>query len=223
MDISFDEWRLRMVNNQLRTTDVTDNRILSAFLDVAREAFVPEEKRVIAYTDEDIEVSGAGTNRRYIIEASPFAKLLQIAMIGPDDVVLDVGCATGYSSAVISRLASSVIALECDEQLADKATETLSRLGYENVAVTRGPLEEGYAPEAPYDVIVIEGAVDFVPPTLLDQVKNGGRLVAVEGRGNAGFAKLYVKDQEGKVAGRRVFNAAVPALPGFRVAPAFQF
>ena len=224
MDINFDELRTRMVDNQLRTTDVTDRELLSAFLDVPREAFVPVDKRPLAYIDEDVGVlpASAPGGPRFLMEPSPLAKLIQLASIGTDDVVLDVGCATGYSSAVISRIASSVIAVESNQELADKATETLSRLGYDNAVVMHGTLEEGFAPEAPYDVIFLGGAVDFVPQALFDQLKDGGRLVAVEGHGNAGVAKLYVKD-EGVIAGRRVFNAAVRPLPGFQREAAFEF
>jgi protein-L-isoaspartate(D-aspartate) O-methyltransferase len=225
MDINFDELRVRMVDGQVRTTDVTDRRLLGALLDVPREAFVPADKRPIAYIDEDVAVLAAGApgGPRYLVEPSPFAKLVQLAAIGAGDAVLDVGCATGYSSAVIAHLARSVVALESDPGLARTASETLPGLGHDNVVVAQGPLEQGHSAKAPYDVIVLEGAVDFVPQALFSQLKNGGRLVAVEGRGNAGVAKLYVKDEDGKVAGRRVFNAAIPALPGFRREPSFQF
>lgn len=224
MDIDFEGLREKMVDGQLRTTDVTDRALLSAFFDVPREEFVPAEKRPVAYIDEDLPLlpSSAPGGARYLMEPSPLAKLMQLAEIGPDDVVLDVGCVTGYAAAVLSRIASSVIAVECDQGLADKATETLSRLGYDNVVVIQGALEEGYAAEAPYDVILLEGAVDAVPEALFDQLKDGGRLVAVEGHGNAGVARIYVKDG-GVVAGRRVFNAAVRPLPGFQRAPAFEF
>jgi len=223
MDINFDELRVRMVDNQLRTTDVTDRELLSAFLDVPREAFVPADKRPLAYIDEDVAVlpASAPGGPRYLMEPSPLAKLIQLASIGADDVVLDVGCATGYSSAVISRIASSVIAVESDQELADKATETLSRLGYDNAVVMQGTLEEGFAPEAPYDVIFLGGAIDFVPQALFDQLKDGGRLVVVEGHGLSGFATLYVKDGE-FVSGRKGFNLSVKELPGFRKEPEFS-
>ncbi|MFN3549675.1 MAG: protein-L-isoaspartate O-methyltransferase family protein [Mesorhizobium sp.] len=212
-----------MVDGQLRTTDVNRIPILEAFLSVPREAFVPARLRPLAYIDEDLEVSGAGSDeRRYLMEPSPFAKMLQLADIARTDVVLDVGAATGYSSAILSLIAGSVIALESDAALADGATARLADLGYDNVAVVQGPLPAGYASEAPYDVIVVEGAVDEVPQALFDQLKDGGRLVAVEGHGNAGVARLYVK-QGGVVSGRRGFNAAVRPLPGFQKEPAFEF
>lgn len=212
-----------MVDGQLRTTDVNRIPILEAFLSVPREAFVPARLKPLAYIDEDLDVTGAGSSaRRYLMEPSPFAKMLQLADITPGDVVLDVGAATGYSAAILSLIAGSVIALESDAGLADGATARLAELGYDNVAVVPGALREGYASEAPYDVIVLEGAVDEVPQALFDQMKDGGRLVAVEGHGNAGVARLYVK-QGDVVSGRRGFNAAVRPLPGFRREPVFEF
>ena len=224
MTAEFDERRVRMVDGQLRTTDVNDAALLAAVLAVPREEFVPRARAELAYIDEDIEVAPARADQppRFLMEPSPFGKLVQLADVQSGDVVLDVGCATGYSAAVLSRLAGSVVALESDADLARQATETLARLGFDNVAVVEGPLGEGYPAEAPYDVILLGGAVDDVPETLLAQLKEGGRLVAVVGRGNAGIAHIYLRTG-GQVSGRRVFNAAVRPLPGFARPPAFQF
>lgn len=213
-----------MVDNQLRTTDVTDKPLLQAFLDVPREKFVPSVRAPLAYIDDDVLVSTATAEAgsRYIMQPSPFAKLVQLANIQPEDVVLDIGCATGYSAAILSRISSSVIAVESDANLAGQATAILSSLGYDNVVVLTGPLEKGYASEAPFDVIIIEGSVDHVPATLFDQLKDGGRLVAVEGSGNSGKSMIYVKN-EGIVSGRRAFNSAVKPLPGFEKVPEFEF
>ncbi|RCS24226.1 protein-L-isoaspartate O-methyltransferase [Phyllobacterium salinisoli] len=224
MTADFQDLRIKMVDNQIRTTDVTNVAVLDAFLAVPREEFVPAAWRGLAYIDEDIQVKPgeAGEAARYLMEPSPFAKLVQLAAIEPGDVVLDIGTATGYSAAVLSRLASSIIAVEGDSDLADQATAKLSELGYDNVVMVTAPMIGGYPSEAPYDVIILEGAVDFVPDALFDQLKDGGRLVAVEGLGNAGVAKLYVKD-DGIASGRRAFNLAVKPLPGFARAPQFQF
>lgn len=212
-----------MVDGQLRTTDVNRIPLLEAFLAVPREAFVPSRLRPLAYIDEDLEVTPvASGERRFLMEPSPFARMLQLAGIGPGDVVLDVGAATGYSAAILSLLSGSVIALESDATLADEATARLAEFGYDNVAVVQGPLPAGYPSEAPYDVIVVEGAVDEVPQALFDQLKDGGRLVVVEGQGNAGVAQLYVR-QGAAVSARRGFNAAVKPLPGFRKEKAFEF
>lgn len=224
MNADFSQQRAKMVDGQLRTTDVTNQALLAAMGSVPREAFVDDRLQPLAYIDEDLEIASTGTagGGRYLMEPSPFAKLVQLAAPRPGDVVLDVGCGTGYSSAVLSQLVGSVIALESDSALADRATSLLGSLGYDNVAVVKGALGAGYADEAPYDVIVIEGAVGEIPQALFDQLKEGGRLVAVEGVGNAGVARLYVKDR-GIVTGRRGFNAAVKPLPGFEKARAFEF
>jgi protein-L-isoaspartate(D-aspartate) O-methyltransferase len=224
MVLNFEDLRIKMVDNQIRTTDVTDKPLLQAFLDVPRENFVPSLRAPLAYIDEDVLVSTAtaGSPPRYLMQPSPFAKLAQLANIQPGDVVLDVGCATGYSSAVLSRIAGSVIAVECDADLAAQATSILSSLGFDNVVVVTGPLENGFSSEAPFDVIVIEGSVDHVPGTLFAQLKDGGRLVVVEGAGNSGKSMIYVKN-EGIVSGRRAFNSAVKPLPGFEKVAEFEF
>ena len=219
----FSELRVKMVDGQLRTTDVTNLRLLSAMLEVPREAFVPESRRALAYIDENILISDQGAQTaRYLMKPSPLGKLIQLAEVGPRDKVLDVGAGTGYAAAVLSRLARSVVALECDDSLADKAAATLAGLGCENVSVVRGPLPAGYKEGAPYDALLVGGSVDELPETLIEQLAEGGRLVVVEGRGNAASARIYLKSN-GIATGRRVFNAAVKPLPGFERAPAFEF
>lgn len=224
MTADFAALRTKMVDCQLRTTDVTDAFILDAMLSVPREEFVPAAKRPLAYIDEDLEIvaAGDGNAARYLMEPSPFARLLQLATIGRGDVVLDVGCGTGYSAAVLSRLAGSVIAVEENPALAEMAQSTLDRLGYHGVAVVQAPLTAGHAAEAPYDVILLEGAVEQIPTALCDQLKEGGRLVCIEGTGNAAVAKVYLNDG-GVVSARRAFNAATKPLPGFERVREFQF
>jgi protein-L-isoaspartate(D-aspartate) O-methyltransferase len=222
MNVDFAALRVKMVDGQLRTTDVTDKDVLDAMLSVPREAFVPESARDLAYIDEDLRVSSEGALPRYLMEPSPFGRLVQLAAISTADRVLDVGCATGYSSAVLARLAASVVALESDPVLADHAAAALSAQGCENVTVAKGELAQGWAAAAPFDVILLGGAVDEIPASLFAQLKEDGRLVAVVGRGNAGAARLYVK-HEGVVSSRLAFNAAIRPLPGFEREPAFEF
>jgi len=223
MTDNFSELRVKMVDGQVRTTDVTNLPLLTAMLSVPREKFVPESRKALAYIDEDLLVFGqSGQGARYLMEASPFAKMVQLAEVGPHDRVLDVGACTGYASAVLSRLAGTVVALESDASLAEQASATLAELGCKNVTVVRGPLESGHLAAAPYDVILLGGSVEEVPQALLDQLAEGGRLVAVEGRGNAGTARIYLKSG-GIATGRRAFNAAVKPLPGFVKAREFEF
>jgi protein-L-isoaspartate(D-aspartate) O-methyltransferase len=214
--------RVKMVDGQLRTTGITDSRILSAMGSIPREAFLPAVRRPLAYLDEDIDIPTASGRPRYLMEPAPFGRLVQLAGISATDRILDVGCASGYSSAVLSRLGASVVALEEEIDLADSARSAMKALGFDNVTVAEGPLEGGYPQNAPYDVILLGGAVDEVPEALFGQLEEGGRLVAVVGEGNAGIARICVKEG-GVVSCRRAFNAAIRPLPGFRRAPVFEF
>lgn len=224
MDADFSSQRIKMVDGQLRTTDVTNAAILDAMGAIPRERFVGEEWRALAYIDEDVRVAPArgGAGPRYLMEPSPLAKLLQLAEIKTTDRVLDVGCATGYSAAVLSKLAASVVALESDPDLASAAATTLAALGCDNVTVVTGPLHRGHEAAAPYDVILVGGSVEQTPDALLAQLSEGGRLVVVEGKGNAGRARVYLRN-EGVVTGRNAFNAAIKSLPGFELTHAFEF
>ncbi len=218
MMADFSGLRTKMVDGQVRTTDVTSLPLLDALLSVPREEFVPAARKSLAYIDEDLEIAPG----RYLMEPSPFARIVQLADIQPGDFVLDVGAGTGYSAAVLSKLAGSVVALEQDPTLAAKAQSVLSALGYDTVAVVEGPLSAGYPAQAPYDVILLEGAVESIPQALFDQLKDGGRLLAVEGHGNSADVRVYVK-QGSSVSARRAFNAAVKPLPGFNSVPTFEF
>lgn len=217
----FDQSRRKMVDNQLRTNDVTDHRILDAMEVVPRERFVPAAKKAVAYIDEDLPI-GTSESGRVLIKPHIFGKLVQLAEIREEDVVLVVGAGTGYSSAVISKLAASVVALEENEDLAKIATDVLVDLGIENAVVVEGPLAKGYASEGPFDVIFVDGAVEVLPDDLVSQLKPDGRLVAVEGIGGAGTAKLYQRSGDA-VSSRFGFNASVGLLPGFSKAAEFVF
>ena len=214
--------RERMVDNQLRPNAVTDTRILTTMLDVEREKFVPASLHAMAYLDEDLPLGGEGGASRFLMDPMTFAKLVQLAGIGADDLVLDVGAATGYTSAVISRLCGAVVGLEADENLATRATDSIADEGFDNVAVFTGPLEAGFAAQGPYDVIVLEGAVEQVPEGLFAQLREGGRLIAVVQDGPIGRATLFVKTGD-KISSSVAFDANIRALPGFARAPKFVF
>lgn len=222
--MDFEAARTKMVDNQIRTTDVTSHSVITAFLTVPREAFVAPEMKTLAYIDEDMQVAPARDGRpaRFIMEPSPLAKLLQLAAVSKNDVVLEIGCGAGYAAALLSQLAGSVVAVECDEALASQASATLASLGCDNVAVVTGDLEKGYADEAPYDLIFVNGSIETVPETLLSQLREGGRLLAVVGSGNAARAEVYLSGR-GAYSRNQFFNAAVKPLPGFRKAAEFVF
>ena len=219
--IDFTQARINMLDCQIRPADVTDHRVLEAFATIPRENFVAAAQRPLAYIDEDLKVQGSGPTR-YLMEAMTLSRLVQLAEIGEDDFVLDIGCGTGYSTAILSKLASSVVALESDEELAETATQNLMALDCNNAAVMQGPLEKGYPGEGPYDVIFIGGAVEQLPDSIGDQLKDGGRMVVVEGLGNCGEARVHTKSG-GVLTGLTAFNCAVMPLPGFEQVPEFQF
>jgi len=224
MGMDFRDARQKMVDNQIRTTDVTSHPVLKAFLSVPREAFVPTRLKQLAYIDADLEIrsADAAAPARYLMEASPLAKLLQLAAINKKELVLEIGAGSGYVSALLSILAGSVVAVESDPNLAQSASDVLSANGYDNVAVVTGPLEAGYPAEAPYDVIFLSGAVEEVPQALLSQLRDGGRLVTVVGSGPAARAEVMVRDGA-TVSGRPSFNASVKMLPGFEKKAEFVF
>ncbi len=224
---TYDAARANMVENQVRPNKVTDDRVLKAMAAVPRERFVPEKFTGVAYVDEDIAVSAG----RYLMEPMVLARLLQAASIEPGDVVLDIGCATGYSTAVLARLAETVVALESDPDLAETATALMVELDADNTAVVTGELAEGYAKQAPYDVIVLEGAVEEVPQSLSDQLIEGGRLVAVvtggkrsdhRGGHRVGRATL-MRRLHGALSSSILFDGSVPPLPGFDIKRGFVF
>ena len=227
--IDFERARASMVESQLRTDRVTDRRILSAFATLPRERFVPEEKRQLAYSDSSLEVwpSIDGAQARFLLPPVVLARLVQLATVEAKDAVLDVGCATGYSTAVLARLASSVTAVEAEPELAVAARGALQELGIANAAVIEGALTRGTPEAGPFDVILLNGSVPEVPDSLLAQLKEGGRLCAIiaagrEGRPRQGKATLFVK-VDGEASGLPHFDANARPLPGFVPSPSFIF
>jgi len=211
--------RRNMVECQVRPNKVTDPRILKAMLEVPREAFVEARLRGIAYVDEDLPL-GDG---RFLVEPMLIGRLLQGLATKPGDVVLDVGCATGYSSALLARMASTVVALESNPTFAAATTRNLAGLGIDNVVVIEGPLAEGYARQAPYDAILVAGSVPRLPESLCNQLSEGGRLCAVvRPAGRPGKAVVAV-NAGGVLSRRELFDANTPMLPGFATEPEFVF
>lgn len=211
--------RRRMVENQLRTNQIEDTRVIAAMGRIPREMFVPATMKGIAYIDEDLPLG----NGRHLMEPLVLARLLQTAAIGPDDVVLEIGCGNGYNAAVMSQLASTVIALENDPDLIAESARLFAELELDNVVVVEGPLRAGYAQGGPYNVITFGGAVTEVPEGLSDQLTPAGRIVAVVSPRRTIGKITVLRRSESGIAQQEAFDAFTPVLPGFEPIPRFTF
>ncbi|OSQ47841.1 protein-L-isoaspartate O-methyltransferase family protein [Marivita geojedonensis] len=208
--------RTMMVDTQVRPSDVTKFPIIDAMLSVPREVFVPREQVEAAYVSENVPLAPG----RVVLEPRTLGKLLDAMNIEGDELVLDIGAGYGYSSAVVARMAEAVIAVEEDETLASEAQGILSEQGADNVVVHQGPLTDGAAQHGPYDAILIQGGVETVPDTLIDQLKEGGRIGCVFMEGALGVVRIGYKI-DGEVTWRFAFNAYAPVMPGFAKEAAF--
>ncbi|WP_293576809.1 protein-L-isoaspartate O-methyltransferase [Phaeobacter sp.] len=206
----FSERRRMMVDTQIRPSDVTKFPIIEAMLAVPREAFVADAQREAAYADGNIDVAEG----RVLLEPRTLAKMLDALDVRPDELVLDIGCGMGYSSAIVARLAQLVIGVEENEDLASEAQDQLSAVSADNAIVHGGALVDGAAEHGPYDVLIVQGGVEVLPDTLLDQLKDGGRAIAIFMTGALGEVRIGYKSQ-GQMSWRLAFNAGAPVLPGF--------
>ena len=206
-----------MVDTQVRPSDVTKFPIIDAMLAIPREDFVPAGLREAAYIGENVEIGGG----RVLLEPRTFGKILDALDIQPQHVALDLGCGLGYSTAVLAHMCDFVVAVEDDADRAAEAQAILSQAGIDNAAVMEGPLPEGAAKSAPYDVIMVQGAVEEVPAALLDQLREGGRIGCIFAEGSLGVVRIGHKI-DGTVNWRFAFNASAPVLPGFRRVAAFS-
>jgi protein-L-isoaspartate(D-aspartate) O-methyltransferase len=218
--LNFEAARTNMVESQVRPNGITDTRILEAMISIAREDFVPADRRSVAYMDGDILISGEVHKGapRYLMEPMVFARLVQLAEIGEDEKALHVGCGSGYGTAVLARLAKSVTAIDEDAAFVALAASTLRRQAVGNATVETHPHAAGDAKRGPYNVILIEGRVPVVPSALLDQLKEGGRLVAVVGSDELARAMLYRRN--GSIGSFAAFDASAQQLPGIVAPPA---
>jgi len=205
-----------MVDTQIRPSDVTKFPIIDAMMSVPREAFVPRNLREAAYIGENIDLGGG----RVVMEPRTLAKMLDALDIQGDELVLDIGCALGYSSAVMARMAEAVVAVEENADMAGEAQGLLAENGADNVVLHEGPLGHGAAEHGPYDVIVLQGAVEHLPDALLDQLKDGGRIACLFMEGALGVVRIGYKI-DGEMTWRFSFNAGAPVLPGFERHAAF--
>ena len=226
--VDFDQQRLTMVESQLRPNEVTNRRLLAAMGTLPRERFVPERLSLLAYMDESVEVFPAidGAPARFLLPPMVLARLVQLAAVEPKDHVLDIGCATGYSTAVLACLGRRVVGLEPEPELAETARRMLRELAIENATIVEGALAAGTPEDGPYDVILLNGSIEEIPASVLGQLREGARLVAILASGansaRPGKAFLFVKI-DGEASGLPHFDAGARALPGFSRAPAFAF
>ena len=218
----FSTARQKMVDGQVRPSDVTNLRIIDALLAVPREDFVPASQRPVAYLDLDLEVSEPGAPKRYLIKSVVLARMLQAAEIRNTDNVLVVGCSTGYSAAVVSRIAAKVTATAPDKALAAKAGDRLASLGCANVTFVAAATAAGHAANGPYDVIVLAGAFEVVPTALYQQLAGGGRLVGVSALERPSRAVVVTQSRD-DFGTRQLFDASAPVLPGLERLPGFVF
>lgn len=214
--------RQKMVDGQVRPSDVTDLRIIDAMLEVPREAFVPERLRALAYLDLDLEVSEGTSAKRYLIKPAVTAKMLHAAEIKDTDSVLVAGCATGYVAAVAAKLAKQVTATEGDSSLSTRAKDILAEVGAEGVLVRTALAADGEPANAPYDVIILNGATEIVPDRLYSQLRDGGRLVGVFAMSQPQRAMIVTRSH-GDFGNRALFDATAPVLPGLERVPSFVF
>ncbi len=214
----FAQARLNMVDCQVRPNDVTNLALLSALLQTPRELFVAPEHAQIAYLDRMIPLNETG---RFLADVMPFAKLVQMASLTAQDRVLDVGAGTGYSTAILARLCAHVTGLEEDAALAQQARLNLQQVNADHAECVQGVLNAGVS-GGQFDVIIFEGSIEVLPDFCAAQLKEGGRVLAVVGRGRSGRATLFVK-VAGQLDGRLLFDASLPPLPGFDKKQEFAF
>lgn len=214
--------RQKMVDGQVRTNDVIDHRVIDAILTVPREAFVPADRKGLAYLDLDLDVSDAGSAKRYLIKPMLTARLLQAAEVKPTDHVLVVGCATGYAAAIAAKLAAQVTATESDPAVEAKAAELARQLNLTNVSVRAAASAQGDPADGRYDVILVNGATEVPLDALCRQLKPGGRLVGVFATSVPARA-VIVTESHADFGSRVLFDAAAPVLPGLERVPEFVF
>ncbi|PIR31618.1 MAG: protein-L-isoaspartate O-methyltransferase [Alphaproteobacteria bacterium CG11_big_fil_rev_8_21_14_0_20_44_7] len=214
--------RKLMASSQLYTNGIRDEAVLAVMEEIPRENFVPESLRRTACVDEDIKLP----ENRCLIQPLAFAHMLQAAKLRGNEVVLDIGCGTGYSSAVIAELATKVIGIENSTKLVSMARSNLSTIGIDNVSFFKSALEKGYDKERPYDIIFIQGQVDFLPDALFAQLKDGGKIVAIisddNKNGNPGFVNV-VSINNKVISYKKTYQISATSLPEFTSLPKFEF
>lgn len=214
----FEQARKHMVDSQIRPADVTDRRLIGAFLDIPRHLFVPRSRRAAAYADSQVVTS----DNRTLMRPRDLAKLIHAADVQPHELVLDVAGGRGYSTAILARMAETVVGVENDEDGLSRSSALLSEIGADNAVVVEGDPKAGVPNQGPFDVIFVNGAVDAVPTAWFDQLAEGGRLVVIVRKGPVGKATVFTKSSAG-IGERVVFDANATVLPGFEAEAGFAF
>lgn len=221
--------RRSMVDGQIRTFGVTDADVIAAFLTVPRERFVPENQRSLAYSDAILTLAphAEGGERRALFQPMHLARLIQGASIRAGDKVLVVGGGNGYAACLLATMAAEVVSLDTDETWAEEGARIAVDLGFEAVKMVTGPLPSGWPGEAPYDVILVQGAIETGLEPLLTQLAPEGRLVTVETRGREATRRtgkaVALRRTATDISARPLFDAIVPVLPEFRQPAGFVF
>ena len=213
--------RKAMVDSQIHPMGVSSDSILDAFLNVPREEFVPDSLKSVCYCDEDIKVS----NDRYLMDPSVLARMVQKADLDKESAILTIGSGIGYNAAILSHLSGTVVALEENQDMIESAQATWDKLGYSNIAAIAGDLSDGAPKYAPYDAIFFNGAIHKLPDNVANQLKVGGKLLAIIRKDTLGLANvmLYEKTSDDNLSGRILFEAGTPFLKGFEPEKTFVF
>ena len=210
--------RRKMIDCQIRPNDVTDESVIEAFESIAKEEFVPKAMRDLAYSEMELPTRG---ERRHWL-ARDLSKLLQAAEVAPTDFVLVIGAGEGYSAALLNEMADTVIGMESSEETVNRATEHMAALGLDRVAFVEGDLSKGLASEGPYDVIFVNGMVEYVPDAWLEQLSVGGRLAVVVSENGNGRARVYTKSEK-SVSYHIEFECTPPMLSEMHAEKGFVF
>jgi protein-L-isoaspartate(D-aspartate) O-methyltransferase len=216
--MNIEQARFNMIEQQIRPWDVLDTGVLALLGVVRREDFVPAAYRALAFSDIEIPLPEG----QEMLSPKVEARMLQELHVQRHERVLEIGTGSGFMAALLSHRAQQVFTMEIRPALAQAATDKLRRSGATNVTVIEGDGSRGYPDEAPFDAILLSGSVAKVPAELLDQLKVGGRLVAIEGEEPMMRAVRYTREESG-VTRAELFDTVVPRLTGFAEPARFHF
>ncbi len=210
--------RKNMVDSQLKPNKIVNKNLIDAFLRVPREIFLSKKIINQSYVDDNIDL----TKNRYMLNPMIISRLIQALNVKQNDTILVLGSNVGYSSVILSYLCNTVIGIEAIKSFYEFSTSVLMKLDVNNVAIIKGKIEYGFPDQHPYDNILIEGGVNFVPERILNQLADNGKLVTVEvDEGNIGKAVIF-KKQKNNYSKSFLFDANVPLLDVFKKKYSFE-